>query len=651
MRLQRQNSGLQQRNDAFYEASKVRQVKGNQVLNEELEMKAVELEKLFAQFISPRRITPTEEITIVQLPEKKIQKQLTEDTVVLNPNMNIVELGRLNNSKGRLYERYMQIRDSKLREESDSRRVQNEEKMKVMNEKLERIHAVMQTSSAGNFSQRGLAIQSAKRPEKFRSFDMRSVENNSDQKPREPVRMQDDYVSDSSENGSTRITRSKKLSHSRTFSSSAPRSTPPPIPRSASRSSNVGRRRIVPDSPVSQSVPNFSEFKEHNTNQSQIIRKETPRQQYSHIPRSKSTNGHTPPTKKEDVFRSQSMKKSSTNSNELSRGPNSTPYQKNVESKQFLRKGSGIGPGAGAGIAKMKATMESESTSSEEESSQIIDKREDSVNVVKETIVRTIPADSVADSSRNKQESDRSAVPSSEDIVILQMRSQVESDLASEIMVPPTAFHTPVKPIQDSPAQSPASWSSHTQSPFSCTYNRSDMSMESPRESPAPCNSKLFANIETDSPRSRKKWGATQNPLIMSSASEHQTNNVAKGIKRLLNFGRKTRGTEGLGDCISTTTSEGDDEQHEGRYLASRSSDDHRNSKTVFSQGHSSYESSNNDSEFINKEVKNLRSFIPRSPDNYKLKDHNLTGSLLPAPKSFFSLSSFRSKGSELKTR
>ncbi|KAL5699831.1 hypothetical protein ACHQM5_030673 [Ranunculus cassubicifolius] len=143
MRLQRQYPGLEQRNEEVYEVFKFRQGKRNQELNQELEVKANELEMLFAAHklrcsSNQRRITPVDvevvqEITLFQLPEKP-EKKLVEETAELNPNMNIVELGRLNNSKGRLYNRYTEIREAKLKEERNSTRVENEEKMKIMSE-------------------------------------------------------------------------------------------------------------------------------------------------------------------------------------------------------------------------------------------------------------------------------------------------------------------------------------------------------------------------------------------------------------------------------------------------------------------------------------------------------------------------------------
>ncbi|KAF9616099.1 hypothetical protein IFM89_028565 [Coptis chinensis] len=384
MRIHRQNSGLEQtemfqdsaKDGQYNEVSKARQLKGNQELNEELQMKADELEKLFAahklrvsgsQLVSSRRVSPVdveeEDISLVQLPEKEFERGLAGETVVLNPNKNLVELGRLNNSRGKFYDLYMQKRDAKLRGEWDSRRVQNEEKMMEMSERLECCRAEMNAYFAVSSDQRESTLQSRRRAEKLRSFDMCLVQKNNEQQAIETTQIQDGGVSDSSEqirfrgdtpfseihleNGSSRSTQSKKLSQSRTFSSSIPRSSAPPIPRPSSKGSNFGsaRRRVVPENPVGQSLPNFSDFKEESTKPSPGTHKEVTRSQNTHIPRSKSTNGHLPSAKKDNVWRSQSMKKSSVSPDKSkeflppkANGANMTPARRMVSQSHSSRR-------------------------------------------------------------------------------------------------------------------------------------------------------------------------------------------------------------------------------------------------------------------------------------------------------------------------
>jgi hypothetical protein len=100
----------------------------------------------------------------------------------------------------------------------------------------------------------------------------------------------------------------------------------------------------------------------------------------------------------------------------------------------------------------------------------------------------------------------------------------------------------------------------------------------------------------------RKKWGSAQKPYLVTNSSQSQPKkDVTKGFKRLLKFGRKTRGTETLADWISATTSEGDDDMEDGRDLANRSSEDLRKSRMGLSHGHPSDESFN-ESELFNEQ-------------------------------------------------
>ncbi|MCO5596438.1 hypothetical protein L7F22_050501 [Adiantum nelumboides] len=127
----------------------------------------------------------------------------------------------------------------------------------------------------------------------------------------------------------------------------------------------------------------------------------------------------------------------------------------------------------------------------------------------------------------------------------------------------------------------------------------------------------------------------------------------SKGFKRLLHFGRKSRAAETTTDCVSvSTTSEGDDDADDVRESGSQLSDEVlqkiRMQKRGFEYGnmgdHLSY-SEHDTSHFFG-------SAIPPPPANFKLREELLSGgNSIKAPRSFFSLSSFRSKGSEGKSR
>ncbi|KAG2257025.1 hypothetical protein Bca52824_076319 [Brassica carinata] len=116
----------------------------------------------------------------------------------------------------------------------------------------------------------------------------------------------------------------------------------------------------------------------------------------------------------------------------------------------------------------------------------------------------------------------------------------------------PTTFQHNVGSLMDSPSESPLSWNSNMQHAFSYPQEHSDDADDSssPMGSPASWSSRM-----------RKKWGTTAQNPVSSSSPLHSRKDLAKGIKRLLNFGKKTRPADSLMDWASVTTSEGDDDE------------------------------------------------------------------------------------------
>lgn len=220
----------------------------------------------------------------------------------------------------------------------------------------------------------------------------------------------------------------------------------------------------------------------------------------------------------------------------------------------------------------------------------------------------------------------------------------------------------------DSPVDSPASWNSHMHHSLSQMLEVSDFdaSADSPMGSPTSWNSHSLSQMdtsETDAVRTRKRWGSAQKPVLAVSQQVHK--DAPKGFKRLLKFGRKSRGSETvMTDCVSASaTSEGDDDTEDTRDLAVRSADDLlRKSRMGFAPMQPSYDRSYDygslsgpvESDSFHEEgtIQSLRSSIPAPPANFRLREDHLSGGTsLKAPRSFFSLSTFRSKGSDSKTR
>ncbi|KAH7281824.1 hypothetical protein KP509_36G065200 [Ceratopteris richardii] len=123
------------------------------------------------------------------------------------------------------------------------------------------------------------------------------------------------------------------------------------------------------------------------------------------------------------------------------------------------------------------------------------------------------------------------------------------------------------------------------------------------------------------------------------------TKEPAKGLKKLLKFGRKSRASDATSavDSTSPFTMEGDDESEPQRFsidmhnirarLDERRVNDIMEEQCIFLDKTSGGQS--------------LKSSIPTAPPNFRPRDdHLIGGTMLKAPKSLFSLS-FRTKGTE----
>lgn len=197
-----------------------RQSKGNQELNDELKMKADELEKLFAehklrvpgdQSSSARRNKPADkqmeqasnsqyrksavgETAPAQLPAKNSVIEGAGGSIVTDkfntpsPLMKMVnnqdyggtlrknfsELNSRDESRGKFYDKYMLKRDAKLREEWSSKRPEKEAKMKAMHDNLERSRAEMKAKFSVSADKQDSLSSVRQRAEKLRSFNSRT---------------------------------------------------------------------------------------------------------------------------------------------------------------------------------------------------------------------------------------------------------------------------------------------------------------------------------------------------------------------------------------------------------------------------------------------------------------------------------------------
>lgn len=399
---------------------------------------------------------------------------------------------------------------------------------------------------------------------------------------------------------------------------STPQTSAAPVPRSALKNSSItsGKRRMLPDNPLAQSVPNFSDLRKENSKISGANKKT--RSQVKSNAHSRSSNDEAAVVREDQSHRAQSTRKGSANPNGFRGMPPmdsddvvSTPklneeIQNNVVTKPFLKKGSRNSFVSQSSILREKTLGISQLTHDEEENGDMESGPEEFSSMVEDEGEEELESlktegQDVSDNEELKQgmEAENSVNSESEndDDGALTF-SLVDQALGSKLPIP-SSFH-PVESIPDWSGESPVSWNSHSQRPFSYLNEMSDIepSVDSPGGSPVSWNSRSLNQIETDAARRRKKWGAAQKPVLaVHSSNNGSRKDMTSGIKRLLKFGKKKPGSESLVDWISATTSEGDDDTEDGRDLANRSSEDLRKSRMGSSKAQ---EDSFNDCQYFN---------------------------------------------------
>ncbi|KAH9626212.1 hypothetical protein KSS87_000091 [Heliosperma pusillum] len=689
---------------------RVRQPKGNQGVNDELQMKANELEKLFAehklrapgdQSNSARRIRPADMKEVSELVNRKQEtgtmlqiksdkgsdemdklnstpssKSCVDHEYDVTPKHNIYDLSFSDDSRGKLYQKYMQKRNAKLKEDWGSNRPEKEAQLKAMHDSLEKSRAEMKVKLAGS-SERSNSTITRQRAEKMRSLNIRSamkrgqttdpLMSDEDEVQAEFLgkKLTDTYLGDSSSKSAP----SKRVQPNKNTSSPLTRTPAGSVPRSSGKASNTttGRRRLPYDNPLTQSVPNFSDLRKENTRPSPGGSKLVRPPGRNHTRKKSIVEDSS--LVNEDKPRRLQLKKTTPATMELNDSRNSDDiadaqlmaskylreenedYEKisnDLKSTTLPRKDNGIEqiPISGTGISKASLTEVAArnghsfgDTSCGEEEMMLAANDEEHDHET--TLVRK----SIYVDNSKERLSDES------DITALKFASQAGSVLAAESPTPMHSLFRLMGSTLDSPGESPGSWNSRLQNPCAFSHDISDIdALDSPTGSPASWNFHSLSQSEAETARMRKKWGAAQKPIGgIDSSHSPSRKDVTKSLKRFLKFGRKNRASENLADWISATTSEGDDSE-DGRDLANRSSEDLGKSRMGFSQSHNSDEGFNGP-DLFNEQVQALRSSIPTPPSNFKLREEHLSGSSLKAPKSFFSLSNFRSKANDSKLR
>lgn len=699
--LSRQSSITDQ--ELNFQTKVMRPGRGNQDRHGELQMKANELEKLYAEhkLTSSRRVKPTDmqvdsppmvskvKPTTV-LPETIYTKQVVKESIatndfdanellkmVNNQGYNIttpqkIGILSLEESRGKFYEQYMQKRNAKLKEDWKLQRQEKEAMLKAMHESLERSKAEM----LAKFSRSADVTDSAYVSHCSQKIPPQSARKKKDQGVDSFLveeELNSDYLSG---DGSSKSADSRK--HFSNKIASTQKTSAGPIHKRSSRTVNsvYATRSNPSENPLAQSVPNFSDLRKENTRPSPGLGRATTRVQQKSFARSKSIIEESKSILKEDQSRrSQSMRKtqipdelkdvSSGNedtynwapsriSKNQSEGAIAYNTRRTGPPKAFLRKGNGTHPVVGiAGFQAAAAMMANALQHSD--SGDFEDQQDDSPDDAKEeeeeyeSIEENLresdfPADSDSENPRASHEFGNSDDPGSEN-------GDVDFPGAAPA-IGGTKFTAFTENVHNPTGDLPASWSSRLPQLFPCSNDNSDGDAfaDSPSGSPSPWNSHSLDEItDADVSRMRKKWGSAQMPFAGVNASQQPRKDVSKGLKKLWKFGRRNRSGDGLvNDWVSASTaSECDDDMEDGRDLVVGSSDDFRKSR----MGHfASYDGFVEHEGFAEQE-QSLRSSIPNPPANFRLREDQLTGSSLKVPRSFFSLSTFRSKGGDARLR
>ncbi|KAJ4898081.1 hypothetical protein Rs2_24875 [Raphanus sativus] len=576
------------------QVQRARASKGSQELNDELKVKANELEKLFAEHMlrvpagdqsssarrgkpgkpseqtrrpvaedlsSANHKTPTTTPTLNSNDEDRFKTPPTMKVVVSNNDygdttrQKLSEISFSDNSRGKSYEKYMQKRDVKLKEDWSSRRTEKEAKLKVMQDMLDRSNAEMKTKISQSSARRD---SDARRAEKLVYFNSR-LSAKKDQHPISSFQSEEDE-------DVTRSTQNKKPQQNKNSSLTA-RTTATSASRSAAKVSTPGAvRRRGQEKLLAQSVPNFAEFKKEGM---KGVGKNGVRSQVRSSVRPKAV------TEEEKPRRPTSIRKVAAEAAELA-------DVSQLKSEEIVISSDDV---------QLKASEGSDASGEmdKEEMEEVFDDTEEAFT------------DAENDKSRLSQEFeewDGNEVANGESVTQLDTGSNAEL---------PTA----------------AIASRHHQTIGSFLDSRGASELDATVDSPAFWNlSSLNQPENNEISQMRKKWGAAQKRLgAGSNQSQSQCQqDVTKGLKRLLNFGRKNRAAENLADWISATTSEGDDDTEDGRDLANRSSEDLRKSRMGFLQTQAS-DDSFNESELYNEQAQNTS-----APLSFKLKEDQVSG-------------------------
>lgn len=625
--------------------------------------------------------------------------------------------------RGKFYDQYNEKRYAKLRDEKTTKRAEKEAKLKAMQEVLEQRQAEMAATSATKYDPLGCSEEMPKdmpKPNGSRKFSSKTMPARSSLSltSLSPRIILPGKASSSTNTSSSRRRNQPENPLAQSvpnFTDLRKENTKPSLGRGTSNSSVLGK------GPRSQgglknntkTVGGREPFLDTITTGSGSTARIANNKEEKNCPSQAASRKSAYASLMSEVS-AKVPKGAALDANSCSKLTNkSNPAT--LEAKPFLRKGRGIGPGAGPGIAKLKQFLAAEDGLKSAEEGQVSDQNggetvEELVNISQ---LPCTPEGAEAEAVEEENEHDKLTSDDSErsnnhddsETSQIDMQGDRASASVSPLEMPssPTATNNDYHECNEKMAcNAEASMTDRTLSCCitSLPYERATTSVASASKSlslhmstvsdhvsasaavamqtnstlgsAASWNShmqyphsQMSEASEIDSGvRPRKKWAPAQKIVLATAPQQQHQKDAPKGLKRLLKFGRKSRGSEAVTtDWVSaSTTSEGEDDLEEPRDLAGRTADDLLRNARVQAKsvlpGQSAFdfqsfcENAEIESFLEQDPSQSIRSSIPAPPANFKLREERLTGgTMLKGPRPFFSLPSFRSKGSDSKPR
>lgn len=502
-----------------------------------------------------------------------------------------------NEKRGGFYDHYKEKRDEKLRGENGRKRAEKEAQFRAMQQILDERKAEMASTSMNDIGKK--QKNPLHRPQKSRKSSSTS-ENLRKEAPKPSVPKK---VSSKASTlpavrkswPSTPPLRASgaSLAKTPTVISPSPRAIGTSPVKTPSGISSAGttptRRRAPPTASLPRSNPKAEgslqgqkNVKGTETNNKRSLKKGNEQQQQT-VTRSGKTKiltssaDYSAPVPAKPIFYSKTTKKSSV-----------VP----LESKPYLRKGSGIGPGVGSSVNKTKVSSQSEE--SPRKSRNQIETQES------ESLVNT--------SEMVNQQQDGGLVALESPDPELELGTQVSPQKCGNIenidQIPVGGNDSFKKTVESSlkiegeeePTISPIAWveiEEHQDSHIPCDDIRSQLT------SPA-----RIAPVALSSPRVRHslsqmlqeensepdgiEWGNAENPPAVVYHKD-----APKGFKRLLKFARKSRGDANTNGWSSPSAfSEGEDDAEEAKATSKKNADNLLKKATLHAKNYGQQKSS-----------------------------------------------------------